>query len=159
MFVKWLMDVSDKWFFDSRSIDSLKIGDRIKLNCGHDGTVKDIINKDVGYTTEYLLSLKDGGSICLNSENRLYITCGTTNGSTGYFNADEIYNLYCYYVGNKEVFGRLHRLRIRALNGEKLVIENIVKVGKVKRCILLLNVENEQSGILITNNGYTVEIW
>lgn len=159
MFVKWLMDVSDKWFFDSRSIDNLKIGDCVKLNCGRGGVVRDVINKDVGYTTEYLLYLKDGGSVFLNSENKLYITCSTTHGSTGYFNTDEIYNLYRYYLENKEVFGRIHRLRIQDLNGERFIIENIVKVGKVKRYILLLNVESEHSGLLITNNGYNLEVW
>lgn len=159
MFVKWVMDVSDKWFFDSRSIDDLKIGDCVKLNYGRDGVVKDVINKDVGYTTEYLLSLKDGGSVYLNSENKLYISCGTTNGSTGYFNTDEIHNLYRYYVENKEAFGRIHRLRIHGLNGERFIIENMVKVGKVKRHILLLNVESKQSGLLITNNGYNLEVW
>lgn len=159
MFVKWVMDVSDKWFFDSRSIGSLKTGDRVKLNCGRDGVVKDVISKGTGHTIGYLLSLRDGGTMYLNSENKLYISCGTTNGSTGYFNTDEIYNLYRYYVENKEVFGRIHRLRIHGLNGERFVIENIVKVGKVKRHILLLNVESEQSGLLITNNGYNLEVW
>ena len=158
MFVKWLMDVNEASLFGNKTVRELNNGDLIRLSDGSFGAVRDILTGDVGFTTEYAITLKDGSVLHLNTESKMTARCSTTNNTPRILNIRSIYLLFRHYFDNQERFGRLHRIKIKDLNtGTETIIENVEELSLVKRTILLVGVDHEFSGVIL-NNRFVLEV-
>ena len=157
MFVKWLMDANETTLFGGKTVRELTKGDLIKLSDGSFGTVRDILTGDVGFTTEYAITLKDGSVLNLNTESKMTVRCSTTSTTPRILNIRSIYLLFRHYIDNQERFGRIHRIKIRDLvNNAETIIENVEELGNVKRTILLVETDHDPSGVIV-NNRFVLE--
>ena len=157
MFVKWLMDVNETTLFGDKTVRELTKGSLIRLSDGSFGAVRDILTGDVGFTTEYVITLKDGSVLNLNTESKMTVRCSTTNNTPRTLNIRSIYLLFRHYFDNQERFGRIHRMKIKDLGtGTETIIENVEELCHVKRTILLVEADHEFSGVIV-NNRFVLE--